>query len=107
MRSIAFSTTRSGKRPSRIDLAVRSLMPPMIAGVVVIDLVLALAAGQHGMRRIDDDDVVADRHGAWRSVMLPRRRMAISEASADHQTLASISTHFFVTSAGLAENVFM
>ena len=28
------------------DLAVRSLMPPGIAGVVVIDLLLALAAGE-------------------------------------------------------------
>src|SRR5271156_3135191 len=29
------------------------------AGVLVIDLVVALAPRQHGMRRIDDDDIVA------------------------------------------------
>src|SRR3984893_1936073 len=29
------------------------------AGVLVIDLLLALAARQHRMRRIDDDDIVA------------------------------------------------
>src|SRR5271163_4604364 len=30
-----------------------------IAGVLVIDLLLALASGQHRMRGVDDDDVVA------------------------------------------------
>src|SRR5260370_25991988 len=29
------------------------------AGVIVIDLVVALATGQHYMRRVDDDDMVA------------------------------------------------
>src|SRR5690348_17704036 len=29
------------------------------AGVLVIDLVVALATGQHGVSRIDDDDVIA------------------------------------------------
>src|ERR1700731_4719281 len=29
------------------------------AGVIIIDLVVALAPGEHRMRRVDDDDVVA------------------------------------------------
>src|SRR6202043_132458 len=29
------------------------------AGVIVIDLILALAPGEHRMRRVDDDDMVA------------------------------------------------
>src|SRR5450756_2826673 len=32
------------------------------AGMVVIDLVLALAAGQHDVRRVDDDDTVSYTH---------------------------------------------
>src|SRR4051794_40275739 len=42
------------------DLARGALLDVTdIAGVLVIDLLLALAAGQHGMRGVDDDDVVA------------------------------------------------
>ncbi len=34
-------------------------MPPMKSGVVVINFLVALAAGQHGLGGVDDDDVVA------------------------------------------------
>src|SRR5581483_8874937 len=42
------------------DLARGALLDVAdITGVLVIDLLLALAARQHGMRGVDDDDVVA------------------------------------------------
>ncbi len=45
-----------------MNFAVRSLMPPGIAGVVEIDLLLLLAAGEHHLIRIHHDDVVAVVH---------------------------------------------
>ena len=99
-----------GKRPSRMDFAVRSLMPPMIAGVVVVDLLLALAAGEHHLVGVDDDDVVAviDMRACSVGLCLPRRRIAtIVARRPTTRPLASISTHFFSMSAALAEYVLM
>ncbi len=49
---------RSGCLPSRILSARRSLMPPMIAGVPVVELLRPLVAGEHALLGVDDDDVV-------------------------------------------------
>ena len=90
-------------------MAVRSLMPPMIAGVVVIDLLVALAAGEHHLVGIDDDDVVAvvDMRGEGRLVLAAQAQATIVARRPTTRPLASISTHFFSMSAGLAEKVFM
>src|SRR5215471_3939212 len=58
-----------------------------VAGVVTIDLVLALPAGQHDFFRIDDDDIVAviDMWGVGRFVLAaqPHRHQACE--AADHE----------------------
>ncbi len=59
MRSTAFSSTRSGKRPSS-DLARGALLDAAgMAGVPVVHLVGVLLAGERDLLGIDDDDVVA------------------------------------------------
>jgi hypothetical protein len=67
MRSIAFSTTRSGKRPSNISRA----------------------AGQHRMRGIDDDDVVAaiDMGRVGREVLAAQPHGDQRSEATDDQTL--------------------
>ena len=62
MRSTAFSTTRSGNLPARMDFGAALLDAADIAGVVVIDLLLELLAGQHHLGGVDDDDIVAAIH---------------------------------------------
>ena len=59
------------------------------AGVMVIHLVLALAAGQHDMRRVDDDDVVAaiDVGRVGREVLAAQAHGDESGETADDQTL--------------------
>ena len=59
MRSTAFSSTRSGKRPSSTLPAVTSFKPPGVAGVLVIDFLVELAAGELHLAGVDDDDMVA------------------------------------------------
>ena len=96
---------RSGNLPSRIDLAERSLMPPMKPVWCMIDLLLALAAGEHDLLGIDDDDVVAviDMRRVGRLVLAAQPHGDDRGEPADDQALASISTHFFSMSAALAE----
>src|SRR5258708_30226024 len=59
-----------------------------IAGVMAIDLVFALLAGQHDFFRVDDDDIVAviDVRGVGRFVLAaqPHRHQACE--TADHET---------------------
>jgi hypothetical protein len=80
-----------------------------MAGVPVEDFALGLAAGQADLLGVDDDDVVAaiDVRGEGRLV-LAAQRMAMIEARRPRTSpSASISTHFFCTSAVLRLKVFM
>ena len=60
-----------------------------IAGVLVIDLLLALAAGQHRMRGVDDDDVVAaiDMGRVGREVLAAQAHGDERGEATDDQTL--------------------
>ena len=62
MRSTAFSTMRSGKRALEDRLGRPLFDAADIAGVVVVDLLVALAPGEHHLVGVDDDDVVAIVH---------------------------------------------
>ena len=64
-------------------------MPPGIAGVVMIDLLVALAAGQHDLFRVDDDDVVAVIHvrREGRLVLSAQAEGDDGREAADHEPL--------------------
>ena len=78
-----------------------------IAGVVIVHLLLALAAGEHHLIGVDDDDVVAA-IDVGRVVRLMLAAQALPARPARRPTtrpFASITTHFFSTSAGFSEVV--
>ncbi len=80
-----------------------------MAGVVVVDLLVALAAGEHHLVGIDDDDVVAavDMRREGRLVLAAQAVGDDRGEAADDEASASINTHFFSTSAGFSEEVFI
>src|SRR5581483_11260329 len=67
------------------DLARGALLDMAdIAGVLVVGLLLALATGQHGMRRVDDDDIVAAI-----DVRRVRRKMFAAQPHGDQRSEAA------------------
>jgi len=77
--------------------------------VPVEDFAFGLAAGQAHLLGVDDDDVVAaiDVRGEGRLVLAAQAHGDDRGEAAQHQPSASISSHFFCTSAVLREKVFM
>jgi hypothetical protein len=88
MRSTAFSRTRSGNG-LRAPCRGHFLQAAGIAGVLVIDLVLQLAAGEAHLVRVDDDDMVAaiDVRGEARLVLAAQDVGDDRRDAADHQVL--------------------
>ena len=72
-----------------------------IAGVLEIDLVVALAAGQHRMRGVDDDDVVTaiDMRRVGREMLAAQPHGDERGEPADHQTFG-VDQHPFLRHLG-------
>src|SRR5262249_24920159 len=116
----------ASKRPARQHAFYRFLHDPLrkfaledrargalldaadIAGVVAIDLVFALLAGQHDFFRVDDDDIVAviDVRGVGRFVLAaqPHRHQACE--TADHETGGFDDDPFLLDVGGLGRKGF-
>ena len=77
--------------------------------MVVVDLLLALAAGEDHLVGVDDDDVVAavDMGRVGRLVLAAQPHGDDRGEPADDEALRIDQTHFLSTSAGFSEVVFI
>src|SRR5262249_42977602 len=79
-----------------------------MAGVMAIDLVLALLAGQHDFFRVDDDDIVAviDMRGVGRFVLAAQAHRHQACEAADHEARGVDDDPFLLDVGGLGRKSF-